>query len=557
MFTKNHYQKTEFIVIFLFFILIILSLSLSGYTFLGIQDEVQLQSTLSVGDPKNYMTSYPFGLFLSMLYTQMPEVPWYSVAMLMYTTLISFIMALYVTKANYGKHIKFLLFALFTVLLVFILFKTSVTLLTLLLIAFTIPLIKAHQTFFWFLLFLASFLRVEIILSLLPLFILVYIIQIKKTSFSIKKILFALFFVIAISSIHLSVSLDKEYKEWLDFTKSRLYFTDLSGVDKHQILTNDELQLSHTWWICDLDLYPVEKIPQAAGSILDIIQDKASRPEALIELLSKIYHRKFLLLLLLLTAYIVYLEKNNLRRSYYILFAIAFLTLIMVRGPERVVFPLKLMWSTLLFLKLMEKRKDLLVKGVLFVLLFFITVKIPWTKVTHYQKNEQLVTEFKDLVNRNNMQLEISSGFTASWVHVVTVLKQGHLLNEKDWVDYNRHLLLSGWFTMHPLCLKQHNISFKNVKRKYNSYYEYLLDRNTGIIGDLKGEENIRPFLANNLLRMYDEKFAKELGCYHKVNVVDQSEHFAIRQIIKVCDENVVVYNQDELNTVDNNIRKP
>ena len=104
MFSNNHYQKTEFIVVFLFFISIILLLSLSGYTFLGIQDEVQLQSTLSAGDPRNYMTSYPFGLFVSMLYTRMPEVPWYSVAMLLYTALISFLMALYVAKADYGKH---------------------------------------------------------------------------------------------------------------------------------------------------------------------------------------------------------------------------------------------------------------------------------------------------------------------------------------------------------------------------------------------------------------------------------------------------------------------
>ena len=107
-------------------------------------------------------------------------------------------------------------------------------------------------------------------------------------------------------------------------------------------------------------------------------------------------------------------------------------------------------------------------------------------------------------------------------------------MDEKNWVNYNDDLLLSGWFTQHPLCLKQHNISFEGVKRKYDRYYDWLLASNTGIIG-AKGEtRHIRPFLANNLLRMYDEKYA-EPGCHHKVKKVDESEHFIINQIVKVC----------------------
>lgn len=539
MFNNTHSKNTEFVIIFLFFISIILGLSLSGYTFLGTQSEIQLQSTLSLGTPRNFMMSYPLSIFVSILYTNVPGVPWYSVVMLLYIVLISFIMALYVAKVDYGKYVKFLLFTLFTALLIFMLFETSITLLTMLLIVFSIPLIRGHQAYFWFLLFLASLLREEIIFSLLPLVILSYMIRIKKTSFTKKNLLLAVFFAVVILSNHLSVSLDKEYKEWVDFTKSRMYFTDLSGTDKHHILTKDEFELSRTWWLCDLDLYPVKKISQAAGSILDILQEKVTRHGFIRHLAGKIYHNKLLALLLLLTIYMIYLEKNNLRRGYYILFAIGFLTLIIVKDVQRTTFPLMLMWSTILFLGFLEKRKDFMMKGLLFVLLFFISIDIPWTKVTDYHKNEQLVAEFKELINRNNMQLEMPAGFMASWDFSANVLKQGHLLMEKDWVDYNRYLLLSGWFTMHPFFFEQHNISFKNVKRKYNSYYEYLLDSNTGIIGDLEGKKHIRPFLANNLLRLYDEKFIKKgSGCYHKVKIVDQSEHFAIRQIVKVCDKN-------------------
>ncbi len=538
MFNNNPTKKTEFIVIFLFFVSIILFLNLSGYTFLGIQSDIQLQSTLSAGEPRNHMMSYPFSIFVSMLYTNVPGVPWYSIIMVLSIILISFMMALYVAKADYGKYVKFLLLALFTALLIFMLFETTITLLTLLLVVFAIPLITSYQSFFWFLLFLASFLRENIIISILPLVILSYMIRIKKISFSKKNILLAFFFIALIVGNHLSVSLDKEYKEWLDFDKSRMYFTDFGGLDKHQILTNDEFQLARSWWICDLDLYPVEKIPQAAGSILDVVQEKVSRPNFFLNLAARIYHNKFLALLLLLTAYIVYLEKNNLRRGYYILFVIGFLTLFMVKDTQRTTFPLLMMWSVLLFFELSEKRKDSLAKGLLTVLLLFVMIQIPWIKVIHYKQNEQMVSEFKDCMNRNSMQLEMPVGFTASWKLSTTALMQNHLFQEKDWIEYHHDLLLSGWFTTHPFFFKQHNISFKNIKRKYDSYYEYLLDSNTGIIGDLKGKTHVNPFLSDNLLRMYDEKFAKGSGCYHKIKIVDQSEHFAIRQIVKVCDKN-------------------
>lgn len=532
----NQSKKIEFILVFLFFTFIILFLSLSGYTFLGIQDEVQLQSTLSAGDPKNYMMSYPLSVLVSLLYTKASGIPWYSILMLLYISLISLLMAIYIVKLDYNKYLKYFLLLLFTLLLIFILLDVSITLLTFLLIVFAVPLIPNHQFFFWFLLCLASFLRVEIILSLLPLFILAYMIFMQKAFFTSKNILMIFLFVIAILTNHYSSSMNKEYKEWLQFTKDRLYFTDLDGPDKNHILTDDEYQLARSWWICDLSLYPVDKISPAAGSTIDVVVYRIFSKNSIINLLRKIYHNKMLIILILLTAYIVFLEKNNFRRSYLILFMLAFFALLLVRDAQRTTFPIIMLWSMILFLEYLKRNKMILLNTLLLSLFIYIMIETPWKKVTNYHQNEQLVREFKDLVNRNNMKLEIPSGFTSSYELVVTVLKQNHLLQEKNWVDYNHYLLLSGWFTMHPLCLKQHDISFKKVKRKYNTYYEYLLDDKTGIIGS-KGTTHINPFLANNLLRMYDEKFTQGTNCLHKVKVVDQSNHFIINQIVKVCED--------------------
>lgn len=534
----DKFKNKKFIIIYMFFISIILFLSLSGYTFLGVQDEVQLQSTLMAGDPRNFMMSYPLNLLISLLYTQFPAVPWYSILMLLYISLISFLMSIYIVKSEYDKYLKYILLLLFTLLLIYLLFDVTVTVVCLTLIVLAVPLIHNHQVYFWILVFLASLLRVEMIVNLSPLFLLAYLIFVKKPSFNSKKTIVILFLLIAISFNYLSSSFDKEYKEWLHFQQARIYFNDKKGTNKKHILTEDEFKLAHSWWICDLGIYPADKIIQAANSNIDVMLDTVFTKSGVRRAIGKTYRHKILILLILLTIYILYLEKNNLRRSYYILFAIGFFSLILVKDQQRTTVPLIILWCTILFPALLKNHKENLSKVLLLFLIVYIASVTPWTKVTRYQQNEKLVHEFKDLANRNShMKLETSSGFSTSWGLTQTVLEQNHLLHEKDGVYYdNDNLVLAQWFVLHPMFFEQHDISFKNIKRKYSTYYEYLLDDNTGVIGS-KDKTTINPFLAGNLLRIYDTKFA-EKGCHHEVKTLDESEHFLINAIVKVCDEN-------------------
>ena len=530
---SKHY---ELITIFLFFTAIIFLFTLTNHTFLGIQDEVQLQATLSAADPKNYDTSYFLALFIGTLYTHFPDISWYSITMLFYIGIIAFLMAVYLTKIDDTyRFFKPFLFLLFTLLLIYMLLATEGTFLTLMLIVMAIPLIKKHQGWFWLLLWVASFLREELILSVAPLFILAYMLSIRKSSFTKKNLIPILIFVSGIAFNHLSPALDKEYTNWLEFTKARLYFTDLTGMDEKKILTSDEYELAKTWWICDLDLYPAEKIPLAACTTLDALKDKLFYEKELARRVFAIpYHHPVIIFLALLTLYLIYREQNYLRKGYLLLFGIGFAMLLLVKDVDRVTFPLLLLWWMVLILILLRKREGKLLTLSMPILLLFVALQTPWHLLAEYEKNESLVKEFKTLLAKNPMQLEITSGFASSWELLTTVLKQNHLLDEKNWVDYNDDLLLSGWFTMHPLCLKQHNISFGGVQRKYSRYYEWLLDSETGFIGSKGETKHIRPFLANNLLRMYDEKLA-EPGCHHEVRKVDESEHFIIHQIVKVC----------------------
>jgi hypothetical protein len=240
----------------------------------------------------------------------------------------------------------------------------------------------------------------------------------------------------------------------------------------------------------------------------------------------------------------LYLEKNNLRRSFYLLFATGLFALLLVKDVPRTTDPMIMLWGTILFLGLLNKKKEICAKCLLLFMILFTITETPWEKVSGYQENEQLVREFKELVGRNSsMKLEPASGFTSSWKGIRTAVKQNHLLYEKNNIDFNHHFIHAQWFAMHPVFFKQHDISFKGIHRKYNSYYEYLLDKNTGIIGS-KDKATTNQFLVNNLLKMYDEKFA-EPGCSHKIKMVDQSEHFTINQIVKVCNSKPLHKNEN------------
>jgi len=533
--TQDKSNNTNFIWFFLFFIAMIAICVVTGHTFLGVQDEVQLQSTLAAGDPRNYMMSYPLNVLVSFLYTHIPQVQWYSVMVSLYLLVIILLMSWHITKIEYSKIIKYLVFFLFTSIILLILFDVTVTIISLMLIVLSIPLIRENQLYFWILLYIASLLRVEMIVNISPLIFLVYLILVKKSFFTMKNTFIILVLILGMTLNYVSSSFDKEYKEWLTFQKSRIYFNDKKGTNKKHILTEDEYNLVRSWWINDLELYPVDKVIEAANSNIDVMLDVVLTKNVIRKVLRKAYYNPILILLILLTLYSMYIEKNNIRRGYYFIFMVGFFSLIFVKDVQRTTTPVILLWSMWLFIILQHWHKEFLTKVLLIALTVFIISDTSWIKVINYNKNEILLKEFKTLVERNkNMTLETPSGFFSSWKLTQKMLEQNHLYYEKEGLNYNENLVLAQWFTMHPLFFKQHNITFKDIKRKYRNYYEYLLNENTGTIGS-KNKDGFNPFLKNNLLRIYDEKFMMKRKCHHVIKVVDESEHFIIKQMRIEC----------------------
>jgi hypothetical protein len=225
----------------------------------------------------------------------------------------------------------------------------------------------------------------------------------------------------------------------------------------------------------------------------------------------------------------------------YLAFGSAVIALIIIKDVERVTIPIYFMWLFMLLSDIWYKKSRFKYINALFISLLIILASntlyryLPKDRIKNFKKREALAKELKDIIKRNNMELEITTGFPASWEYLIEGIMQNHLFDEKNWVDYYDDLLLQGWFSRVPLVYKQHNISFNGVKRKYEHYHDWLISPKAGIIGSKGESKHIRVFLLRNLMKMYDKKFPKK-GCYHQPIVVDESKHFIIHKVIYYCD---------------------
>ena len=546
---QSTFFKKEFIAFFLYFLTLITLLIITHHTFLGVQDEAQLYATLKANEPINYMTSYPFALLGGYLYTHFPSMQWYSILMTFYiillTTLFSWYLALIRIHSKFDILLKILLFSIFTLMTLHMLFEVDVTTPTLLLIVMAIPFIRYHQAYFWFIVWIASFLRSQIIISLFPLLLLAYIAMVAKVKPKQKDIFMSLLFIILALTTHFSYKLNPTYDKWMDFTEKRAYFTDFDASPKHNILTSNEHQLARTWWIVDQDLYPYKKVMADAGGTLDIIKSRFEHisPKHYIAFIFHGHHTLYFLFIL--SIFVSIFHKSYLKLIGYLGFGSVLVLLLIVKDVDRVTMPMILMWWSMIISDLwcIEKREWLFVKKAIIVaslswVLYYLFNDIPWNRITHYQAREAMVKELKELLNRNKMQLEITSGFTSSWDNLVETIMQNHLFDEKNWIDYYDDLLLQGWFSRVPLVYKQHNISFNGVKRKYEHYHDWLLDPKSGFLGSTGETRHIHKFLRDNLMHLYDQKFPQK-GCKHIVIPVDITQHFIIHRVTKLCQDNL------------------
>ena len=230
----------------------------------------------------------------------------------------------------------------------------------------------------------------------------------------------------------------------------------------------------------------------------------------------------------------MYKERSNFSRIFYLLFIFGFFSLTIVRDNDRAIFPIIVLWGILIFLKLLENQKIFLLKGFLLISIPILIMDLPINRILENTANEKLKKEFVQLVHKYPMQYEVASSFPRVLYDVGNVFMQSHIFDEKQWIHPGRdNILFSAWISRHPHFYYSHNISFKGEKRKYDSFYEFLLDENTGFIGSKISDSKIN----NVVLRMYDEKYTSSEDCYHTIKVLSETEHFSLTQLVKNCGE--------------------
>ncbi len=519
--------------LFLYFMIVVLVIVSSGFSFLGENDDWVLWCFLKNGENITLIMSYPLSSLGCKLYEIFPNIQWYSVIILTYTSIIAFLAAYHISKLQ-DRKLKFLFIISVSLILIHFLMNITVTELTILIIAFSLPFIYTNQLLFWFLFLLASLLRTELVIGLSPIFVLAYLLLFRKKSVSIKQIFPISIIILAIGFIFIMPSYaDKEYTDWLRFVKARGYFMDLHGRDYKDILSDDEEFVGYTWWAQDKELLPTKKVIKAANpSSVNIIVSsyKALTP---FKLLKIFLQYKLLIFLIPLTFYIIYKETNSFRKIFYIFFMAAIITLIIARDMERVAYPLTVLWMLLIYLKLyMKKKRELLIKF-LYITIAVLFLESSLTRIYKHQTKESIKSEAVNLMAKHPYLYELSLGFPTSFGVLSMVVIQDHLFREDEWLSFDKNrLLLSGWISRHPFFYRSHDISSDIYERKYKTFYEFLTDKKTAFIGSKKMVCSVN----DRILKIYDKKYAQK-GCYHKIRVIDESKHFAITQIVKVCED--------------------
>ncbi|BBG65173.1 hypothetical protein NNO_0470 [Hydrogenimonas sp.] len=512
-------------ILYSLFSVVLIKLDLS---YLGTVDDPFIREFVYNGENRTLIMSYPLSTLLAYLYRMFPEVQWLSWTYFVYMEIIIAIYSFYISRMeDIAVRASMFLFGL--IVLLFAWQNITVTLLTLLLIVLAMPLVKRHQILFWTLFLLASLLRDTIIVFVLPLIAVGYAIFFDKNYFSKKRFFAVLFLVAAVLATILSPRFDTEYQKWLSFNFAKGYFKDLHGKDVKNILTDDEKLIANSWYAQDESLLASEKIIAAAGSQLDLVLHRLTHLEPR-QILSKLYHHKILIILLLATFYLLfYTQMSKTKKVLYAVYIVGFFTLFFIRDVNRVTYPLIFLWIIFLVTDLWKLKKRREICGVFFTASLLLALDLPIYNQQHKKQKLGYEKELVSLMKKHDLMYEPGLGFPLRInSFFVDAVSQNRLFDENHWIS--NYILPAGWMCRHPYFYRSHNITW-DKKRKYSSYYDFLIGEESAFIGSKERDEvkNAR------ILGMYDRLYGKNGECVHKIKIIDESQHFSVVKVERVC----------------------
>jgi len=526
----------EHVFYFLAFLLVSFFYIINDYASLAINDDWALWGMLKAkGIYNTFVMSYPLSYVVSHLYDFFPSWQWYSILLTLVILVNFYLWARYIqSKRSYIQ--KILLFVLALLWLTFLWFNTSITILTVTTMISAVALIRVNLVISFAFILLASLLRTDIMLIMLPYYIVSYFI-LRDTLQMSKQAWLSLIGLIVITASSLYIQKqDQEYQKWLGFTKVRSAIVD-SGVMhvKKDFFTQEEWFCVLLGWWQDEEILPTEKLIVATPTLMEIIHNKIQKIH-FIHFIKQYKFKYWLWLLLAATLLAMILNIRNRRVIAIPLLAGGVILLLLTRDVERVTVPLIILWAYVLFESLRKYRVISTILLLLFTYSFYYYVSTQFG-YRYFKENTALQKEARELIRDSNRSCEVSITFpTASINELNTIFNANYLFHEDLWMQLNdKEVLPGGWLSRHKFFYETHHISDTKTKRKYPTYYAYLMDDKTAFFGSRLLLKNK---VYNTLLNAYDRRYLKERPeCKHKTFIVKESKHFAISQIRVDCNE--------------------
>jgi len=419
--------------------------------------------------------------------------------------------------------------------LTFLWFNMSITIVTITTMASAVGLIRKNLFISFVFIFLASLLRIDIMIIMMPYYFVSYFILRDELRIKKHELFGLILLVFLVISSFVVQKQDHAYNDWLAFNKARSSIVDmgLMNVKKDFFTPYEQFCIQAGWWQ-DTELLATEKIVAMTPSLADILQKNIEK----IHLTNfiKTYKFKHWLWLLFTVSFLVIIFNIKSRKTLFIpLLILGVILLLITRDVERVTVPLIMLWAYVLF----ESLKSHKMINIIFISLFtyiFYYYASGQLGYRYFKENTSLQKEAHELIKRSNKVCESSvnypTGFSSEFN---TVFQANYLFYENNWLQLNdKEILPTGWLSRNKFFYTAHNISDTQTKRKYATYHEYLIDDKTAFFGSrmLIPDKSFKVYL----LGAYDNLYLKDRpNCKHKTFIIEESKHFAISQIKIDC----------------------
>jgi len=531
------YKKyfSEHLFYFFMFIIISFLYIVNGYASLAINDDWALRGMLvAKGIYNTFMMSYPLSFLVSHLYDFLPSFQWYSVLISLVMGVNFYLWAQYIEK-NTSYIQKTILFTLAILWLSFLWFNMSITILTVTTMLSAVGMIRTNLLVSFTLIFLASLLRTDIMIMLIPYYLVSYFILRDALSLNKKELFSIALLIILVASPLVIQKQDRFYTDWLAFNKARSSIVDIGvmGVEK-DFFTPEEWFCAEIGWWQDKELLPTKKVVAATPTLTNIIQSYIPK----IDLLHFIKHYKFKhwFWLLLATSLLVMIFNARKKRVVMMvpLLVIGVVLLLILRDVERVTVPLIMLWAYVMFESLKSYRSISIILLLSFTYIFYY-YSSSQLGYRYFQENMALQKEARQLLAKSNKSCEVSNAYPTAFSHELNIVFQAnYLFHENSWLRLDdKEILPGGWLSRGKYFYITHHLSDSYIKRRYPTYHDYLIDDKTAFFGSRR---LVKSKSYDTLLNAYDKRYLKKKpNCKHKTFIVDESKHFSISQIRVDC----------------------